>query len=77
MAKYYAKDYWNEIALERQKKEIKDSFGSRSFAGSSAQNCSHFGCGRSLSTTEQLYGSKCIHHSNTKTIQTFKHGGSV
>lgn len=26
-------------------------------------NCTHFGCGRTLSIREQLFGSKCINHS--------------
>jgi hypothetical protein len=77
MANFYAKDYYNEMALERQKNEIENSFGSRSFRGSSEQCCSHFGCGKTLTVQEKLYGGKCIHHSGTKTIQTFKHGGSV
>ena len=25
--------------------------------------CTHFGCGKELTIREQLFGSKCIHHS--------------
>lgn len=25
--------------------------------------CSHFGCGRTLSQREQMFGQRCIHHS--------------
>mgnify|MGYP003406063658 FL=1 len=28
--------------------------------------CSHFGCGRTLTNQEKLFGNKCIHHSINK-----------
>ena len=90
--KAYQKEYNRRYKLERKldreerealRNEVQEAipivriFIAPVYKGMAEQCCSHFGCGRSLSITEQLYGSKCINHSNTKTIQTFKHGGSV
>ena len=76
--KAYQKRYQKEYRLERKlslearmldkvlQPVLRNSMRSKNkiiHIGHGIVNCSHFGCSRKLSITEQLFGTKCIHHS--------------
>jgi len=77
--KKYQKEYHSRYRLERkadrlERERLKKEpplvevvrqidYNPHIYRGSGSITCSHFGCGRELSITEQLFGKKCIHHS--------------
>ena len=58
--------WWEAIKHKEQYKGIQEDYDKAveyaEFNGHEDRYCSTFGCGRRLSLTEQLHGTKCIHH---------------